>query len=38
MQHGSGDGPKDRWKHWLWMVACCVPMIALVVLGVWSIW
>ena len=39
MQHESGDGKKGGWKGWLWMAACCVPMIAIVVLialGYWS--
>jgi len=32
MQHDPGDGKKGGWKSWLWMVACCVPMIAIIVL------
>ena len=39
MQHESGDKNKGDWKTWLWTAACCVPMIAIVVLialGYWS--
>lgn len=39
MHHGSDDGKKGGWKGWLWMAACCVPMIAIIVLvalGYWS--
>lgn len=39
MQHDSGDGKKGGRRAWLWMVACCAPMIAIVVLialGYWS--
>ena len=39
MQHEPDDGEKSPWKTWLWMAACCVPMIAVVVLialGYWS--
>jgi hypothetical protein len=32
MQHEPDDGKKGGWKTWLWMAACCVPMIAIVVL------
>ena len=29
MQHDhSGEG-KAGWKDWLWMAACCLPMIAI---------
>ncbi len=34
MQHDSGDEKKSRSKAWLWMAACCVPMVALIVNGV----
>lgn len=39
MQHGSGDEKKGGWGPWLWIAACCVPMIAIIVLfalGYWS--
>jgi len=39
MQPEPGDGEKGRRKTWLWMAACCVPMIAIIVLialGYWS--
>lgn len=39
MQHDSGSEKKGGWKAWLWMAACCVPMIAIIVLvalGYWS--
>lgn len=39
MQHDLGNEKKGGWKAWLWMAACCVPMIAIIVLvalGYWS--
>jgi bacteriorhodopsin len=36
MQHETSDGKHSGWKSWLWMVACCVPMIAIVVLLILS--
>lgn len=39
MQHETGDSQKGGWKTWLWMAACCVPMIAifvLIALGYWG--
>ena len=27
-EHGDG------WKHWWWMILCCLPMIAIVVLAI----
>jgi hypothetical protein len=39
MQHEPDDETQGGRKAWLWMVACCVPMIAIVVLialGYWS--
>ena len=39
MQHDHTGEDKGSWKDWLWMVVCCVPMIAIFVLvwlGVWS--
>lgn len=40
MQHEPGDGKNSGWKMWLWMAACCVPMVAIIVLvalGYWTI-
>jgi nitrate reductase NapE component len=39
MQHQSDDEKRSDRKMWLWMAACCVPMIAVAVLfalGYWS--
>ena len=39
MQHEPDYEKQGGWKAWLWMAACCVPMIAIVVLislGYWS--
>ncbi len=39
MQRQPSSEKIGGWKTWLWMVACCVPMIAIVVLialGYWS--
>ncbi len=39
MQHEPDDEKQGGSKAWLWMVACCVPMIAIIVLialGYWS--
>ena len=38
MQNDSGDGKKGGGKAWLWMVACCVPMIAIFVLFALGYW
>ena len=32
MKHEMGGGEKAGWKSWFWMVLCCVPMIAIIVL------
>ena len=32
MQHGTGNGSEAGGKGWFWMVLCCLPMIAIVVL------
>jgi hypothetical protein len=32
MQHDTGDARKGGWKAWLLMAACCVPMVAVIVL------
>jgi len=26
MQHEPDDGKQGGWKHWFWMLLCCVPM------------
>ena len=39
MQHEVDDVSEVGWKSFLWMAACCVPMIAVVVLislGYWG--
>ena len=39
MQHEPNGGKKGGWTGWLWMAACCVPMVAIVLLfalGYWS--
>ena len=39
MQHDTGDAKKGGWRSWLLMAACCVPMVAVIVLvalGYWS--
>lgn len=33
MEHNAGGKENGGGKAWLWMVACCVPIIALVALG-----
>ena len=40
MQDEPNDGKKSGGRMWLWMIVCCVPMIAvfvLVALGYWTI-
>jgi hypothetical protein len=40
MRHEPVDGKKGGKRTWLWMAACCVPMIAIIVLialGYWSV-
>ena len=40
MRHEPGDGKQGGWKSWFWMVLCCAPMVAIVVLialGYWSV-
>jgi hypothetical protein len=39
MHNESGEEDHDGRRAWLWMLACCVPMIAIIVLiaiGFWS--
>lgn len=39
MEHEADEEGKHSWKDWLWMVLCCVPMLAIIVLvalGYWS--
>jgi hypothetical protein len=39
MQHEPDGEKQGEGNAWLWMVACCVPMIAIIVLialGYWS--
>ena len=32
MQLEPGDDKQGNWQDWFWMVLCCVPMVAIVVL------
>jgi len=32
MQHEPDDGKQGGSKGWIWMVLCCAPMVAIVVL------
>jgi len=32
MQHEPGDAKQGGWQSWFWMVLCCAPMVAIVVL------
>jgi len=39
VEHEARGAKKRGWKNWLWMIACCVPMVAIIVLlalGYWS--
>lgn len=38
MQHEPGDAKGGRWTGWFWMVLCCLPMIAIVVLIALGLW
>lgn len=38
MQHDPDDEEKGSGKAWLWMVACCVPMVAILVLIALGYW
>jgi nitrate reductase NapE component len=41
MKHETKDGKKSGWKGWLWMAACCIPMVViavLVALGFFGAW
>lgn len=38
MQHEANDEDKGGGKGWLWMVVCCVPMIAIIVLIAFGFW
>lgn len=38
MQDDPGDEEKGGWKAWLLMAACCVPMIAILVLIALGYW
>jgi nitrate reductase NapE component len=38
VQHSSGDESTSGWKMWLWMAACCVPMVAIAFLIIWGFW
>lgn len=39
MPHELHVEKQGGWKSWFWMLLCCIPMVAvivLVVLGIWS--
>ena len=38
MQHRPDDEIPGEWKTWLWMAACCIPMIAIFVLIALRYW
>ena len=38
MRDETNDGEKGGWKTWFWMAACCVPMIAIIVLVAMGYW
>lgn len=41
MKHEPGHGKQGGWKGWFWMVLCCIPMVAIIVLvalGYWNLW
>lgn len=38
MQHEMGDGRQRGGKSWFWMVVCCVPMIAIIILIALGYW
>lgn len=38
MQYKSDDEKPGAWKAWLWMAACCIPMIAIIVLIALGYW
>lgn len=38
MRHGPDNKKQGSSKGWLWMAACCVPMIAVVVLVALGFW
>lgn len=38
MLHDHESGEQRGWKGWLWMVACCVPMVAIIVLALLGYW
>lgn len=35
---GAQEGGKQGGDGWLWMLLCCIPMIALIVLAVLGVW
>lgn len=38
MQRETGHEEPGGWKAWLWMLICCVPMVAIVVLIALGFW
>ena len=37
MDHGTHDGKKSGRSGWLWMAACCIPMIVIAVILVFGL-
>lgn len=33
MQHEPDNAKPGGWKSWFWMLLCCLPMIAIIVLA-----
>jgi hypothetical protein len=38
MLHGADDEEGGGWRKWLWMLACCIPMIVLFVFLAYGFW
>ena len=38
MQHEHDDAANHGWKSWIWMVLCCVPMIAIIAVTALGLW
>lgn len=36
MRHQSDDSAGGGWKAWLWMAACCIPIILVIGYAFWS--
>lgn len=38
MRHEASEQTDGGRKAWVWMIACCLPMIAIIVLAVLGYW